>query len=64
MSVSAKFAQSATVQPRRRFAYIAPPEDDPVTELLKRGRKSPSQWGHELTAAERFGVTARKGRVA
>lgn len=48
------FGMSATVQHRRQFEYPEAPEDDPVTQILLRGRKSSAQWGHELSAAERI----------
>lgn len=61
MSASKPFAVGATVQHRRQFAYIEPPEGDPVTEYLKQGRKnSDARVSSELNALLRSAPAATK----
>jgi len=61
VSASKPFAVGATVQHRRNVAYIPPPENDPVTAFLARGRKGDFREGELLTAEHiAAGIKRRK----
>ena len=54
MKASKAIQMQFTSATKRHYTYVPPPEGDPVTEIIKRGRKSSDRWTSEIATAEKI----------
>ena len=54
MKSSKAIQMQFTSATKRHYTYIEPPEGDPVTEIIKRGRKSSDRLESEMATAEKI----------
>ena len=54
MKSSKAITMQFTSATKRHYTYTEPPEGDPVTDYIKRGRKSSDRLASEIATAEKI----------